>query len=344
MERLRRAWLPPGLTRCLFVSGGTESVETALRVARQYHSARGDSDRWKIIGRTVSYHGASLGTLAVANHDRRRAGLEPLLLDLPKADALDAEAVRKLIESEDPGSVAAIVVEPVSGASGAALVPPDDYLPALRSLCDEHGILLIADEVMTGLGRTGASFAVDHAGVVPDILVGGKGLGGGYVPMGGVFAGDKVVEPLAEAGTTVMYYTFSGNDVACAVADRVLQVMEDEDLVARAATMGQRFSTLLHEALDDHPNVADVRGRGLLQGVELTADRETGASFGGRLTPQVVTEALSRDCWIYPAGSAPVPDGLLFGPPFTVTDEELTRIVEITAASIDAAVATVAVG
>ncbi|MCP4223774.1 MAG: aspartate aminotransferase family protein, partial [Actinomycetia bacterium] len=321
IERLQESWLPAGLTRCLFVSGGTESVETALRVARQYHSTRGDLDRWKIIGRSISYHGASLGTLAVANHDRRRAGLEPLLLDLPKADAQDADQVRKLVEAEDPSSIAAIIAEPISGAAGAALVPPDDYLPALRQLCTDYGILLICDEVMTGFGRTGVAMAVDHVGVVPDILVSGKGLGGGYVPMGGVFATEAVVAPIAEAEATVMYYTFSGNDLACAVSDRVLQVMEDEQLVARSATMGARFSQLLHTALDDHPNVADVRGRGLLQGVELVADRETGASFGGELAFHVVTEALNRDCWIYPAGSAGVPDGLLFGPPFTVSDD-----------------------
>jgi adenosylmethionine-8-amino-7-oxononanoate aminotransferase len=344
IERLKESWLPTGLTRCLLVSGGTESVETALRVARQHHSARGDTDRWKVVGRSISYHGASLGTLAVANHDRRRAGLEPLLLDHPKADALDIERVRKLVEAEDPSSIAAIVAEPISGASGAALVPPEDYLPGLRQLCTEHGILLICDEVMTGFGRTGAEMAVDHVDVVPDILVSGKGLGGGYAPIGGVFATDGVVEPIAEAGATVMYYTFSGNDLACAIADRVLQVMEDEQLVARSAAMGARFSDLLHQALDDHPHVSDVRGRGLMQGVELVADRETGASFGGKLAPLVVGEALERDCWIYPAGSAGVPDGLLYGPPFTVTDDELARIVDITVESIDAAVASVGQG
>ena len=198
---------------------------------------------------------------------------------------------------------------------------------------------MICDEVMTGFGRTGANMAVDHVDVVPDILVSGKGLGGGYAPIGGVFATEAVVEPIAEAGATVMYYTFSGNDLACAIANRVLQVVEDEQLVARSATMGERFSNLLHQALDDHPQVADVRGRGLMQGVELVADRDTGASFGGKLAPLVVGEALERDCWIYPAGSAGVPDGLLYGPPFTVSDDELARIVEITVESIDAAVA-----
>lgn len=338
VERLTDGWLPGPLRRCLFVSGGSESVETALRIARQHHVARGDLDRWKILGRTISYHGATLGALGVANHDRRRAGLEPLLLDLPKADFFDAERVRKLVEAEDPASIAAIIVEPVSGASGGALVPPDDYLPGLRSICDDHGILLIADEVMTGFGRTGANFDVDHFSVVPDILVSGKGLGGGYVPIGGVFATDDVVAPIAEAGATVMYYTFSGSDVVCAVADTVLQILDDEQLVERAATMGRVLRQRLHDALDDHPNVADIRGRGLLQGVELVADRETGASFDGALTPNVVGEALARDCWIYPAGSGEVADALLFGPPFTVSESEIDQLVSTTVEAIDAAV------
>lgn len=339
IERMHQSWLPESMTRCLFVSGGSESVDAAMRIARQHHVARGDVDRWKMIGRDISYHGSTLGTLAVANHDRRRAGMGPMLLDLPKASATDAEAVAKLIESEDPSTIAAIVVEPVSGASGGALVPPDDYLPELRRLCDLHGILLISDEVMSGFGRTGLNFGIDHAGVVPDLLVGGKGLGGGYVPIGGVFATDAVVEPIAAAGQTVMYYTFSGADIACAVADSVLQIIEDEDLVARAGQMGSVLERLLDEALGEHPHVVDRRGRGLLQGVELIKDKDTGASFGGELAPLVVAEALDRDCWIYPAGSAPVPDALLFGPTFTVSEAELESMVGICVDSIDAAVA-----
>ncbi|MEZ5409988.1 MAG: aminotransferase class III-fold pyridoxal phosphate-dependent enzyme [Acidimicrobiales bacterium] len=339
IERLVGNWLPEGMTRCLFVAGGSESVDSALRIARQHHVCRGDVNRTKIVGRSISYHGVTLASLAVANHDRRRAGLEPMLADWPKADALDAEAVRKMVEAEDPGTIAAIIAEPVSGASGAALVPPDDYLPGLRSICDDHGILLISDEVMAGFGRTGANFGIDHAGVVPDLLVGGKGLGGGYVPMGGVFATEAVVAPIAEAGQSVMYFTFSGSDIVCAIADRVLQVMEDEDLVARAAVQGERLRALLTEALGDHPNVADIRGRGLLMGLELVADRSTGATFGGRLSPKIVSEALERNCWIYPAGSAAVPDGILFGPAFTITDSELEQLVAITAEAVDAAVA-----
>ena len=339
IERLHDSWLPPGLTRCLFVSGGSESVDSAMRIARQHHVARGDVDRWKMLGREISYHGATLGTLAVANHDRRRATLEPLLADLPKVSALDYEAVRKLVEAEDPSTVAAIVAEPVSGASGGALVPPPDYLPGLRQICDDYGILLICDEVMTGFGRTGRNFGVDHVDVVPDLLVGSKGLGGGYVPIGGVFASEDVVAPIAEAGLTVMYFTFSGADVACAVANSVLEIMEEDDLVARAATMGERLENLLDDALDGHPHVADRRGQGLLQGIELTKDLETGADFGGELAPMVVAAAMERDLWIYPAGSAPVPDALLIGPSFTISDAELETLVEICVESIDAAVA-----
>ncbi|MGF1598531.1 MAG: aspartate aminotransferase family protein [Acidimicrobiales bacterium] len=341
VDRLLDHWLPPGLTRCLFVNGGSESIDTALRVARQHHVAAGRPERWKFIGRSISYHGATLAALSAANHDRRRASLEPLLADWPKADPFDIDAVRKLVEAEDPATVAAILVEPVSGASGGALVPPDDYLPGLRRLCDEHAILLIADEVMTSFGRTGARFGVDHHDVVPDLLVGGKGLGGGYVPIGAVFATDAVVAPLAEAGRSVMYFTFSGADVVCAVAERVLRIIEDEDLVARAGQLGHHLDGLLRQAFSAHPNVVDVRGRGLLQGIELAAD---GAGADGTLAPAVVAEALRRDCWIYPAGSAGVPDALLFGPPFTATEAELEQMVAICAESLDAAVAAAPVG
>jgi adenosylmethionine-8-amino-7-oxononanoate aminotransferase len=336
VERLVDHWLPPEITRCLFVGGGSESVDSAIRITRQHHVANGNTDKWKVLGREVSYHGATLAALSVSNHDRRRAGMGPLLMDLPKIDNLDADQAIKTIEAEDPSTVGAVIAEPVVGASGAAIVAPDDYWPKLRSYCTQHDILLIADEVMTGIGRTGKNFGVNHWDVTPDIIVGSKGLAGGYAAIGGVFATDAVVEPLI--GSTVMYFTFSGNDLACALADRTLRIIEDEDLVERARTQGAKLRTMLETRFGDHPNVSDIRGLGLLQGIELGGD---GGSFDGSLTPLVVEEALARDCWIYPAGSAGVPDGLLFGPSYTVTDEELERIVDITAASLDAALARV---
>lgn len=342
IERLTRDWLPEGLNRVLLCSGGSESVDTAMRVARQYHMAKGRPERWKVVGRSISYHGATLASLSVANHDRRKAPFGPLLLDLPKIDPCDADQAIKLIEAEDPATVSAVILEPVVGASGGGIVSPADYWPRIREFCTAHDILLIADEVMTGYGRTGRAMGVDHWGVVPDVLVGGKGLAGGYAAMGAVAATDAVVEPIAAAGDSVMFFTFSGSDVGCAIASAVLQILEEEALVARAATAGATFRALLEDRLADHPQVAEVRGLGLMQGVELVRDRATGAHFGGALAPAVVAEAMARDCWIYPAGSAGVPDALLFGPPFTMSDDELETVADITRAAIDAAVATTA--
>jgi adenosylmethionine-8-amino-7-oxononanoate aminotransferase len=339
VERLQEAWLPTGITRCLFTAGGSESVDTAMRIARQHHLSAGRTERWKIIGRSVSYHGATLATLAVANHDRRRAPYEPMLLDLPKVDAFDADALAKVIESEGPETVAAFIAEPVSGSSGGGLVPPADYFTRVREICDTYGVLFIADEVMTGFGRTGRRFAIEHWDVTPDVLVAGKGLGGGYVPMGGVFVSDAVVEPIAEAGDTVMFFTFSGTDLACAISERVLAIMEAEHLVERSARMGEVLRRRLTERLGDHPHVADIRGLGLMQGLELVRDRSSGATWGGAFAARVVVEALQRDLWVYPAGSASVPDALLFGPPFTVSDDEIDVMVQTTAEAIDAAAA-----
>ncbi len=338
LERLTNGqWLDPMLTRAIFVNGGSESVDTALRIVRQYHRAKGAEKKWKIVGRSVSYHGATLASLSVANHDRRKAPFGPLLLDLPKIDPLDADAAIKTLETEDPATIGGLIMEPVSGASGGALTPPDDYWPRLRTFCTDHDILLIADEVMTGVGRTGHAFGVDLWDITPDLLVGSKGLAGGYAAMGAVFATDAVVEPLQ--GETVMYFTFSGNDLACSLAERTLAIIEDEDLVTRAGQMGTLLHRRLNEALADHAHVADIRGRGMLQGVELVRDREQGTSFAGGLTPLVIEEALARDCWIYPAGSGPVPDALLYGPAYTTTEAEIDRMVEVTVESIDAGVA-----
>ena len=339
VERLRAGWLPEALTRCLFTAGGSESVDTAMRIARQHHLSAGRPERWKVIGRSVSYHGATLATLAVANHDRRRTPFAPMLLDLPKVDAFDAEQLAKVIESEGPDTVAAFLAEPISGSSGGGLVPPESYWPRVREICDQYGVLLIADEVMTGFGRTGRRFAVEHWDVVPDILVAGKGLGGGYVAMGGVFVSEAVVEPVAAAGDSIMFFTFSATDLSCAIADRVLQILEDEQLVARSEQMGRHLRQRLEERLGDHPHVADIRGRGLMQGVELAPGGGTSRPTGGAFAAQVVREALSRDLWIYPAGSASVPDAVLFGPPFTVTEDEVDDMVDRTAQAIDAAAA-----
>jgi adenosylmethionine-8-amino-7-oxononanoate aminotransferase len=208
-------------------------------------------------------------------------------------------------------------------------VPPDDYWPRLAALCRKHGVLLIADEVMTGFGRTGKKFAVDHWGVTPDILVSGKGLTGGYAPMAGIFASEAVVAPIAEREQLLMFFTYSAHPAACAAADRVLQILEREALVARAAAMGEKLGKRLSRLLS-HPNVGDVRGRGLLWAIELVADKATREPFPARVgfTNRVVAAGLEHGLFAYGGGVDPARDVITFGPPFTISEHEIELIGE----------------
>ncbi|CAG0955552.1 taurine---2-oxoglutarate transaminase [Myxococcaceae bacterium] len=359
VERLRRHWLPKPLARAVFASGGSEAVDLALRIARQHHVCAGRPERWKIIGRELSYHGATLATLAVGGHRARRRGLEPLLIEHPKAPACDplrcehcrgaggctlacADAIEEILLREGPETVAAVIAEPIVGSTAGALVPPDGYWPRLREITKRHGVLLVADEVMTGFGRTGREFAVDHFGVVPDLLVGGKGLAAGYAPISGVYASDEVVAPIAERGEEVMFYTYSAHPASCAIADKVLEIMERESLVARAAEMGG----YLHERLArlrDHPNVAEVRGRGLLQAIEIVRDRDTLEPFAEahHVATRTVLAGLGRGVFFYPGGTRPGPDVVCVGPPFTISKPEIDRIVDVLEESLGAAVASI---
>ncbi len=344
IEELTDHWLPPGFDHAQFFCGGSESVDAAVRLARMHHLALGRTDRWKIVGRDVSYHGSTLSGLSVGNHDRRRAGLNPMLHDHPKSEWLDPDALAKVIEQEDPNTIAAFIGEPINGASGAAMVPPDGYWTAVEEVCRAHDILLIVDEVMTGFGRTGTNWGFEHFGISPDIIVGGKGLSGGYVAMGGMYSTAAIVEPVAAAGLDLMYFTFSGADLGCAVSTKVLQIMREEKLVERAASMGALLRRRFEEELGDHPNVADIRGLGLMQGIELIADRDTGTPFPRSIefAQQVASAGIERGLWLYPCGSGPVEDGLLFGPPFTIDEGDVEMIVDLTKASIDAAASSLA--
>jgi adenosylmethionine-8-amino-7-oxononanoate aminotransferase len=346
VERLVSRWLPAGLTRVAFASGGSEAVDTALRIARLHHLCAGRAGRWKVIGRDLSYHGTTLATLAVGGHTKRRVGFEPWLPPLPKAPACYcwrcplgksypscrtacADEVERAIVEAGPDTVAAVIAEPIGGSTAGALVPPDEYWPKVAEICRRHGVLLIADEVMTGFGRTGKKFAVDHWGVTPDILVSGKGLTGGYAPMAGIFASEAVVAPLVERDQLLMFFTYSAHPAACAAADRVLQILEREALVARAAAMGEKLGKRL-SALLAHPNVGDVRGRGLLWAIELVADKATREPFPARVgfTNRVVAAGLEHGIFAYGGGVDPARDVIAFGPPFTIGEHEIDLIGE----------------
>ncbi len=343
------------------VSGGSEAIESALKLARAYHLARGESDRLVVISRWGSYHGNTLGALDLSGRKplRRpyegwlgrfrhvsaaypyRAG-EPGSQALGTAQELAAELDRT-IEAAGPGTVAAFVAEPIVGATLAAAVPPDGYWPAIADVCRRHGVLLVADEVMTGFGRTGRWFGVDHWGVRPDLLVAAKGASSGYWPFGFVAAAGHVFEAVTAPGASFIHgFTYSHHPVGAAVAREVLRILEAESLVEASAAKGERLQALVRARLGDHPNVGEIRGRGLLVGLELVADRASRAPFprAVRLTEGVVRAARAAGLLLYSGtGLANGVDGdsILLGPPFVVTDDELVRIVSGLSTALEAA-------
>ncbi len=283
---------PVGLDKVFFVSGGSEAVETAIKLARQATLARGEPNRFKIISRTPSYHGSTLGAVAVTGTPPFADPFAPMMREMPKVraplhylDGLDmddpatgAHYVHQMedkILAEGPESVLAVLVEPIGGASTGALVPPAGYMEGLRALCDKYGLLLIYDEVMTGGGRTGAYFAADHFDATPDMIISAKGLGGGYVPLGAVISRNDLVEDVLDHGGFLHGFTNAAMPLAAAAGMGVLDVVEDEQLCARANRIGGMVYDRLCDLQSQYPFIGDVRGKGLLLAFELMADVTT---------------------------------------------------------------------
>ncbi len=334
------------------VSGGSEAIETALKLARAYHLARGESERWVVFSRWGSYHGNTLGALDLSGRRPLRRPYEgwlgrfrhvsaayPYRAEWPGSNALAtadelAAELDRAFEAAGPGTVAAFVAEPIVGATLAAAVPPDDYWPRIAEVCRHHGVLLIADEVMTGFGRTGRWFALDHWGVRPDMLVAAKGVTSGYWPFGFVAASNEIHRTVVGAGGFIHGFTYSHDPVGAAVAGEVLRILEAESLVEASATKGDRLRALLEGRLGEDAHVGEIRGRGLMVGLELVADRSTRAPFprAARVTETVVRTARDRGLLIYSGtGNANGVDGdtILLGPPFVITEPEIARVVEI---------------
>jgi adenosylmethionine-8-amino-7-oxononanoate aminotransferase len=346
------------------VSGGSEAIESILKMARAYHLARREPDRTVVIARHGSYHGNSMGALDLSGRPPLRRPYEPWLgrflhvsaaypyrageaaaHALGDAEELAAELERTIIEA-GKGRVAAFVAEPVVGATLGAVEPPEGYWTAIAEVCRRHGVLVVADEVMTGFGRTGRWFGADHYGLRPDLMTAAKGAAGGYFPLGLAIASGAVYDTIIAGGGLVHGFTYSHSPVGAAVALEVLRILETEDLVAASAARGERLLALLADRIGGHPNVGDIRGRGLMVGLELVADRATKRSFprAAKLIEAVQARARDNGILIYHGTgneNGTEGDTVLLGPPFVVTDAELVKIADALGSAIEGAAAAV---
>ncbi|MEB2317957.1 MAG: aspartate aminotransferase family protein [Pseudomonadota bacterium] len=342
---------PAGTSHAYFVSGGSEAVEAALKMARQYFVEIGEPRRGRFIARRQSYHGNTLGALAVGGNAWRRAQFAPLLVDVehvsPCYEYRDrapgetpeqygdrlARELDETIQRAGPEQVIAFVAETVGGATAGVLTPVPGYFRRIREVCDRYGILLILDEVMCGMGRCGTLHACEAEGVTPDLLVVAKGLGGGYQPIGAVLAQARIVEAMREGSGFFQHgHTYLGHATACAAALAVQKVIERDGLVAQVRSRGERLMRRLREALGDHPNVGDVRGRGLFVGVELVRDRGSREAFDPALQLHAVLKrvAMENGLMCYPMGGTidgRRGDHVLLAPPFIVSEGEIDEIV-----------------
>ncbi|MDP3251843.1 MAG: aspartate aminotransferase family protein [Hydrogenophaga sp.] len=354
---------PAGMSHAYFVSGGSEAVEAALKMARQYFVEIGQPQRRHFIARRQSYHGNTLGALAVGGNAWRREQFKPLLIDVThvspcyeyreKRDEETPEQygqrlvaeLEQTIERLGPDTVMAFVAETVGGATAGVLVPVPGYFKGVRELCDRHGILLILDEVMCGMGRTGTLHACEQDSVVPDLLTIAKGLGGGYQPIGAVLAQGKLVEAFRRGSGLFQHgHTYLGHAVACAAALAVQRVIERDGLLAQVRERGAQLHALLQQAFGDHPHVGDIRGRGLFWGIELVAERESKQWFdpSHKLHASIKSKAMANGVLVYPMGGTVdgrCGDHVLLAPPFISTPGELEQIVERLAGAIDLAIA-----
>ena len=356
-------WTPPGLDRYFFTSGGSEAIEMAIKFALMYHKTHGRPGKKKIVSRWLSYHGNTLGALSVGGNRTRRADYEHVLFDWPHIDppycyrcpwnktypgcGIDcATALEQAIAEHGADSIAAFVAEPMMGATGGAVPPVKEYWPMVAEICRRHNILLICDEVMTGFGRTGKRFAVDHWNLKPDIIVAAKGLTGGYAPMGMIAVDHELVEACENLRADFMFFTFSAHPLACAIADKVLEIMEREHLVEHAAELGARLGAQLKEELSGHPLVGDIRGTGLFWGIELVRDKATHTPYTPdlKVTNRVLAAAMKHDLFVYPsigmAGPTLGGDAVMVTPPFVIGPPEVEYIVRNLRLALDETQAT----
>lgn len=354
---------PKGLESVYFVSGGSEAVETALKLARQYFVEIGQPSRKHVIARRQSYHGNTLGALAAGGNEWRRRQFEPLLINVSHVspsyayrDQLPTETVEQYaqrlgeeLESEicrlGPANVMAFIAEPVVGATLGAVPAVAGYFKRVREICDRHGVLLILDEVMCGMGRTGSLFAAEQEGITADLVTIAKGLGAGYQPIGATMVSAKIRDAIANGSGFFQHgHTYIGHATACAAALAVQKTIEKRGLLSRVVTLGDTLQTRLTERFGEHPHVGDIRGRGLFRGIELVNDRATKTPFDPsiKLHARVKKAAMAHGLMCYPMGGTvdgQRGDHILLAPPFIIESSHIDEIVDKLALAIDSAIA-----
>jgi adenosylmethionine-8-amino-7-oxononanoate aminotransferase len=352
---------PKGIDGVYFVSGGSEAMETALKLARQYFYEGGEPQRTLFIARRQSYHGNTLGALAISGSEWRSKPFAPILMDVPRVSPCNVYRGRGKHQSVDeytamlldeletaiikagPQNVIGFVAEPVVGASAGAVPPTPGYFKGVREICDRHGVLFIADEIACGMGRTGTMYAIEQEGVAPDIITVAKGLGAGYQPIGAVLAQGAIVERLRKGSGAFMHgHTYIGHPVAAAAALAVQKVIERDGLLAQVQKRGATLRRMLGNVFGQHPHVGDIRGRGLFMAIELVQDRATKAPFAPerKLHAAVKAQAMQRGLMVFPMGGTidgQCGDHVLLAPPYIATEADLAEIVTRLAEAVDAA-------
>jgi len=354
LDELREYWLPPHLSRIHLSSGGSEANESAVKLAIQYQNSRGKPEKNIILTRSLSYHGTTLNMSGISGHEARKRGLEsyvpkPITIETPyplrcplgryHPEARDyyLDNLKKIIQEIGSKNIAALLMEPINGSSGGAIIPPDGYWIEAQEILRANDILLIADEVMTGFGRVGHDFASNLYGIEPDILIAGKGMGGGYAAIGGTYSTDNIADSIQNSGYEVMFHTFAALPQSCAASAEVLKILREEKLCERVNPLGETILQELNSEIGQHPNVAEIRGKGLLIGLEIVEDKTTLKPFeeSKKITSRIMQKGLELGVFLYPGGTGAYRDIICLGPAFTIGQTEIKLMVEVLKESIN---------
>lgn len=348
LDELREHWLPPHLTRIHLSSGGSEANESAVKMAIQYQASRGKPKKNIILTRSLSYHGTTLNMTGISGHAARKRGLEnyvpvaktietpyPLRCPLgsfhPDAKDYYLKNLKEVISHHGAENIAALLMEPVNGSSGGAIYPPEGYWKEAQDILISNDILLIADEVMTGFGRTGYKFSCEDYEIKPDIMIAGKGMSSGYAAISGTYSTEKIAESIMNAGYLVMFHTFAALPLSCTASSAVLKILRRENLCEEVSPLGKKLKQKLIAELGHHPLVAEIRGKGLLIGVEIVKDKDKLLSFdeNERITDQILSKGLKEGVLFYPGGTGEYRDIICLGPPYIIGNDEIDLIVSV---------------